>query len=309
MKRTAFFAGLMAFFPTASGASSSVPLIKAFLGENQETFKKLEPKLKAMGLMDRKATVESDIAELDRIETKKEEKEASRAAKIDAGKSPAGASKATAKAVRQAETLAGAKTKEVAEVDSKEIEAFDPETGKPVEKTEEDIIAERIDLIVAEKVHTSVAEPAYRSLLWAGYFMSKKLAKGDKVQSPKEVSDLWDMLGRQLDEKVMGADLWNVYYDDKMPSGILATYNGVVKVGPSYRGMPSGGPGQLSVVFHEWMHGIDDDVTGINENRFGAGNPDGIPYGDESAKTHGPRYRAATEFLAYTDMKHWADGF
>ncbi|MBI2362585.1 MAG: hypothetical protein HYV15_04305 [Elusimicrobia bacterium] len=131
-------------------------------------------------------------------------------------------------------------------------------------------------------------------MLWTAY----KAPPG--AGSTDEVKGLFVFLKKQLEEKVEGADIWPLHWDSEMPPNILATYSGVIKVGPSFSAM--GTLGKMTVLFHEMMHGHDDggDHTAIEVNRM-TGKYDYSPTNPV------PALQNAAEMLAYTDMAKWAE--
>lgn len=161
--------------------------------------------------------------------------------------------------------------------------------------TEDEVMALRIDRIADRKVHAETAREAFKRMLWTAY----KAPGG--AGSTDEVKGLFAFLKSQLEEKVEGADIWPLHWDSEMPPNILATYSGVIKVGPSFAAM--GTLGKMTVLFHEMLHGHDDggDRTAIEINRM-------TGKFDFSPKNPVPAMQNAAEMLAYTDMAKWAEG-
>ncbi|MBI5595613.1 MAG: hypothetical protein HY928_05925 [Elusimicrobia bacterium] len=160
--------------------------------------------------------------------------------------------------------------------------------------TDDELMSLRIDRIAEKKVHTETAREAFKRMLWTAY----KAPVG--AGSTDEVKGLLAFLKAQLDEKVEGADIWPLYWDSEMAPNILATYSGVIKVGPSFSKL---GPlGKMTVLFHEMMHGHDDggDHSAIEVNRMSG------KY-DYSPKHPVPAMQNAAEMLAYTDMAKWVE--
>jgi hypothetical protein len=160
--------------------------------------------------------------------------------------------------------------------------------------TEDELARLRIEAITAAKVSASVARESYARLLWAAY----KAPPG--AGSTGEVKGLLKFLKEQVSEKENGRALWPVGWDSEMPSNILATYSGVIKVGRSFSEL--GSLGQVTVMFHEMMHGHDDggDGSAIEQNRT-TGQYEFDP------KHRVPAMRNAAEMLAYTDMAKWIE--
>lgn len=170
--------------------------------------------------------------------------------------------------------------------------------GVPVNEkrppTEDELAKARIEAITAAKVSASVARESYARLLWAAY----KAPEG--AGSTGEVKGLIKFLKEQVSEKESGRALWPVGWDPDMPKNILATYSGVIKVGDSFSQL--GMLGQVTVMFHEMMHGHDDggDGSAIEHNRT-TGQFQFDP------KHPSPAMRNAAEMLAYTDMAKWIE--
>lgn len=160
--------------------------------------------------------------------------------------------------------------------------------------TEDELARARIEAITAAKVSAAVAKESYARLLWAAY----KAPPG--AGSTGEVKGLIKFLKEQVDEKENGRALWPVGWDSEMPSNILATYSGVIKVGQSFSEL--GTLGQVTVMFHEMMHGHDDggDGSSIEVNRM-TGQYEFNP------KHPKPAMRNAAEMLSYTDMAKWIE--
>ena len=152
----------------------------------------------------------------------------------------------------------------------------------------------RIEAITDAKVGPSVAKESFKRLLWAAY----KASEG--AGSTGEVKGLIKFLKEQVSEKESGRAIWPVGWDSGMPPNILATYSGVIKVGDSFAAL--GTLGQMTVMFHEIMHGHDDggDGSAIEQNRM-AGKFDYDP------KHRVPAMHNAAEMLAYTDMAKWIE--
>lgn len=271
----------------AQGESIGVGDMAEALRANESYFKQHESVLKQAGILDPKAGLAGEAAQLDRMEK----------ALADGKPVPGAAQEERAgfggrgqAALAQLRTTPGAKAGVVGDVTAGPLNAR--------AKTPEEEIGERIDRITERKVQTGVAKQAFKNLLWAAY-------RADLSRAPTaEVRGLFEFLKKQLTEKEDGTAIWTVHYESDMPPNILATYSGPIAVGPSFAAMAAGGVSQMTVLFHEMLHGFDDgkDGTPIETNRMSglfAYSPD-----DPNPALHN-----ASEMLAYTDMAKWASAF
>lgn len=188
-------------------------------------------------------------------------------------------------ALGQLSTSPGAKSSRPKDLEGAALNAKRPPTP-------DEIMALRIEKIADRKVSASTAREAFKRLLWIAY------KAGPGAGTTGEVKGLLLFLKGQLAEDVEGADIWPISWDSEMPPNILATYSGVIKVGPSFSAL--GSIGKLTTLFHEMLHGHDDggDHSPIEKNRMTgqyAYRPDHPT----------PAMHNAAEMLAYTDMAKW----
>ena len=291
MKAAVFFLGAALAVPCGAqeggGESLSVADMALGMKTSEDFLKQHESGLKAAGILDPRTGVSGESAQMEAMA------KAAAAGKdipaAAAGETKLGFGGVGAAAISQLKTTPGARAKPVSDVDGIQLSK---DKGGHI-RSADDIMAERIGVIASKKVSTPAAERAFKDVLWAAYRVD--LAKaGDP-----EVRGLFLFLKEQLTEEKMGDDLWPVGWDASMPDNILATYQKVIKVGPSFAKMAR--MGQTTTMFHEMMHGYDDgwDGSPIESNRMSGA----YAYSPSDRR---PAYRNAAEMLSYTDMPKWA---
>ncbi|TBR21003.1 hypothetical protein EPO15_11395 [bacterium] len=263
------------------------------LGDLADVMKKAESKLKAKEGALKKAGIlgptGSVAAQNARITELAESQRDGRPPKLPADDKRLGfgGGRAGAGALEQLTATPGAKSRRPGDLNGVPLNEKRP-------PTEDELAKARIEAITAAKVSASVARESYARMLWTAY----KAPEG--AGSTGEVKGLVKFLKEQVSEKEGGRALWPVGWDPDMPTNILATYSGVIKVGDSFAAL--GTLGQMTVMFHEMMHGHDDggDGSAIEVNRM-TGQFQFDP------KHPSPAMRNAAEMLSYTDMAKWVE--
>lgn len=290
MRLTAFLsAALLASAPLAAlaeGFDEGMTLgdLADVMRAAESKLKQKEGALKRAGFLAPTGSVSAQTA---RVTELAEAQRDGRPPKLPAEDTRLGFGGAGAGALAQLTSTPGAKSRKPGDVHGVPVNEKRP-------PTEDELTKARIEAITAAKVSASVARESYARLLWAAY----KAPPG--AGSTGEVKGLIKFLKEQVSEKENGRALWPVGWDSEMPSNILATYSGVIKVGQSFAEL--GSLGQVTVMFHEMMHGHDDggDGSAIEHNRT-TGQYEFDP------KHRVPAMRNAAEMLAYTDMAKWIE--
>lgn len=257
-----------------------------YMRVNEALFKMKEGALKRAGILPPTASAAAEIAHVAEVAEAVREKRTPKAPPADERQGFGG------KGQRALDQLAGSPGAKNVRPGDVEGVALNAKRGP----TDEELMALRIERILDQKVHAAAAREAVKRLLWAAY-RSQPGAGGTP-----EAAGLFAFLKKQLQPDVEGADLWDVHWQGDMPPNILATYSGVIRVGPSFSAL--GVLGQVTTMFHEMLHGHDDggDKTSIEVNRM-TGKYDYSP-------SHPvPAMHNAAEMLAYTDMARWMTAF
>lgn len=282
-------AAALALVPAAARAEGFDGMTLADLADTmrkaESKLKEKEGALKRAGIIPPTGSVSAQTARISELADAQRE---GREPKLPADDRKLGfGGKAGGSALEQLATTPGAKSRRPGDLHGVPLNEKRP-------PTEDELTRARIEAIVAAKVGPAVAKEPYARLLWAAY----KAPEG--AGSTGEVKGLIKFLREQVSEKENGRALWPVGWDPDMPSNILATYSGVIKVGESFSAL--GTLGQVTVMFHEMLHGHDDggDGSAIEVNRT-TGQYEFDP------KHRVPAMRNAAEMLAYTDMAKWLE--
>ncbi|MBI3298415.1 MAG: hypothetical protein HYZ75_09650 [Elusimicrobia bacterium] len=268
--------------PAGAQEGTTIEAMASGLKDAEQLLKKKEGALKRAGILSPSGSVAGEMARVIELAEAAREKRPPNAPPAD---SRLGFGGAGAAAMGQLTGSPGAKSAKPGELEGAALNS----RGQP---TPDEIMAERIDLITDAKVSASVAREAFKRLLWVAY----KAPEG--AGATPEVQGLLSFLKGQLDAEVMGKNLWPVQWEGDMPPNILATYSGLIKVGPSFSRM--GLVGKMTTMFHEMLHGHDDggDESPIEHNRMRGA----YAYRPDHPT---PAMHNAAEMLAYTDMAQW----